>query len=53
VQVIPGGESGTPGQPFFGNQLPFWLADRYHDATIQRGEVERAAISKQRLLPGG
>jgi penicillin amidase len=51
VQVIPGGESGTPGQPYFGNQLSLWLADRYHAATLQRGEVERDAVSVERLLP--
>jgi penicillin amidase len=52
VQVIPGGESGTPGQPFFGNQLSLWLADEYHPATLQRGEIERDASSVLRLQPG-
>ncbi|HET8651083.1 MAG TPA: penicillin acylase family protein [Gaiellaceae bacterium] len=52
VQVIPGGESGTPGELFFGNQLPLWLSDRYHAATLQRGEVQRQALSVERLLPG-
>jgi penicillin amidase len=51
VQVIPGGASGTPGQPFFGNQLSLWLADEYHTVTLQRGEVESKAISVLRLLP--
>jgi penicillin amidase len=51
VQVIPGGESGTPGQPFFGNQLELWLANDYHDVTLQRGEVERDAVSVERLMP--
>jgi penicillin amidase len=51
VQVIPGGEGGTPGQPFFGNQLSLWLANEYHAATLQRGEVEREAISVLRLQP--
>jgi penicillin amidase len=52
VQVIPGGESGTPGQPFFGNQLARWLANEYHAATLQRGKVEGDAVSVERLIPG-
>jgi penicillin G amidase len=52
VQVIPGGESGRPGQPFFGNQLARWLTNEYHAATLQRGEVERDAVSVERLVPG-
>ena len=51
VQVIPGGESGTPGQRFFGNQLELWLANDYHDVTLQRGEVERDAVSVEWLMP--
>lgn len=34
VQVIPGGESGTPGNRRFGNLLPLWLTDDYHPATV-------------------
>jgi penicillin amidase len=53
VQVIPGGESGNPSGPFFANQLGLWLTDDYHLATIQRGEVERAAVSQEEFVPGG
>ncbi len=51
VQVIPGGESGTPGGLFFANQLGLWLTDDYHEATIQQGEVERAAVSQESFVP--
>ena len=53
VQVIPGGESGSPSGPFFGNQLGLWLTDDYHQATVQQGEVERAAISREEFVPAG
>jgi penicillin G amidase len=42
VQVIPGGESGNPAGPWFGNQLGLWLTDDYHEATTQRGEIDVA-----------
>jgi penicillin G amidase len=53
VQVIPGGESGNPAGPFFANQLGLWLTDDYHRATIQQGEVERDAVSREEFGPGG
>jgi penicillin amidase len=53
VQVIPGGESGNPAGPFFANQLGLWLTDDYHQATIQQGEVEQAAVSREEFVPGG
>ena len=51
VQVIPGGESGNPFGPFFANQLGLWLTDDYHEATVQQGEVERAAVSREEFVP--
>jgi len=42
VQVIPGGESGNPAGPWFGNQLGLWLTDDYHEATTRRGEIDVA-----------
>lgn len=36
VQVIPGGESGNPSGPWFGNQLGLWLTNDYHD--VPRGD---------------
>ena len=40
VQVIPGGESGNPAGPWFGNQLGLWLTNDYHEATTRRGEID-------------
>ena len=48
VQVIPGGERGTPGRRFFGNQLALWLTNDYKRVT-----VGRVAGSTQRLTPAG
>lgn len=33
VQVIPGGASGVPSSPLFGNTLHLWLTNEYHLAT--------------------
>lgn len=51
VEVIPGGESGNPFGPWFGNQLGRWLTDDYHAATVQRGQVESHAASTLQLRP--
>ena len=32
TQVIPGGESGEPTGPWFGNQLGLWLTNETHPA---------------------
>jgi penicillin amidase len=49
VQVIPGGESGNPAGPWFGNQLGLWLTDDYHEATTRRGDIDVAL--GQRFVP--
>ena len=51
VQVTPGGASGNPFGPFFGNQLPLWLTNDYHQATVQVGEIERGASSREEFRP--
>jgi penicillin G amidase len=51
VQVIPGGESGNPSGPWFGNQLGLWLTDDYHPATTVRGEVLSDATLLQEFEP--
>ena len=51
VQVTPGGASGNPFGPFFGNQLGLWLTDDYHPATVQVGEIESGAISREEFRP--
>jgi acyl-homoserine lactone acylase PvdQ len=42
VQVIPGGESGNPAGPWFGNQLGLWLTNEYHEATTRQSEIDVA-----------
>jgi penicillin amidase len=49
VQVIPGGESGNPAGPWFGNQLGLWLTDNYHEATTRRGEID--VLLRQKFVP--
>jgi penicillin G amidase len=49
VQVIPGGESGNPAGPWFGNQLGLWLTDDYHEATTRRGEID--VLLRERFVP--
>ena len=49
VQVIPGGESGNPAGPWFGNQLGLWLTNDYHEATTRRGEIDVAV--RLRFVP--
>jgi len=39
MEVIPGGESGVPGSPFFGSQLGLWLTDRYHPYPYRPNDV--------------
>ena len=49
--MTPGGASGNPFGPFFGNQLPLWLTNDYHPATVQVGEIERDASSREEFRP--
>ena len=51
AQVTPGGASGNPFGPSFGNQLGLWLTDDYHQATVQVGEIERGATLSERFQP--
>jgi penicillin amidase len=51
VQVTPGGASGNPLGPWFGNQLGLWLTDDYHHATVQVGEIERDALVREEFVP--
>jgi penicillin G amidase len=51
VQVIPGGESGNPSGPWFGNQLGLWLTDDYHGVSTVRGEVLSDAAQQQLFVP--
>ncbi len=50
VQVIPGGQSGNPAGPWFGNQLGLWLTNDYHGATTRRGDIDVSL--RQNFVPG-
>jgi len=51
VQVTPGGTSGNPLGPWFGNQLGLWLTNDYHRATVQVGEIESDAVVREAFVP--
>ena len=51
VQVIPGGESGNPADPWFGNQLGRWLTDDYHPVLMLPGEIARESTEKVTFRP--
>ena len=49
--VIPGGESGFPGDPHFSDQVPAWLANAKGDQPYARADVVAAAATKIELWP--
>jgi penicillin amidase len=51
TQVIPGGESGEPVDPTFGNQLGLWLTNSAHPALQTRSAVEQNAAFQQLFVP--
>ena len=50
-QVIPGGQSGVPGTPFFSNQLARWLTNQYHPMRIAPAEVAADEFSVEVFTP--
>ena len=51
VQVIPGGQSGNPADPWFGNQLGRWLTDDYHPVLMLPGEISRNSVARVEFRP--
>jgi signal transduction histidine kinase len=51
TQVIPGGESGEPADPTFGNQLGLWLTNDAHPALQKRHAVQQNAASEETFVP--
>lgn len=51
VENIPGGESGIPFTPFFGNLLRMWLVNVYHDALTTDDKVNRNGVFRQVFEP--
>ncbi|HEX5718307.1 MAG TPA: penicillin acylase family protein [Thermoanaerobaculia bacterium] len=50
-EVIPGGESGVPGNPFQTDQLLLWLTNRYHPWPYRPADVLDAAVTDEVLTP--
>jgi len=51
TQVIPGGESGEPTDPWFGNQLGLWLTNEAHPALATSGAVAQNAAAAEVFTP--
>jgi penicillin G amidase len=51
AQVIPGGESGVPGNRFYANQLSLWLTNDYHRVLITNAEINCERFSKTTYRP--
>jgi penicillin amidase len=49
--ILPGGNSGVLGSPFYGNLLPRWLTNDTYDVRFQRGDVNEAADTKTVFVP--
>jgi penicillin amidase len=49
--IIPGGASGNPAGPWFGNQLGLWLTNDYRELKTTRGDAERDAALRQQFVP--
>jgi penicillin amidase len=47
------GQSGHPGSPHYGDQLPEWLAGRHHYLPLDRERVMASAMETLTLLPAG
>jgi penicillin amidase len=53
TEVIPGGESGEPAGPWFGNQLGLWLTNEAHPAPATPAAVARDAAGTELFVPSG
>ena len=49
--VIPGGQSGDPGNPHFSDQAPLWLANQTMPLRYLPEEVAAGATSRERFVP--
>ncbi|MFP3940919.1 MAG: penicillin acylase family protein [Thermoanaerobaculia bacterium] len=51
LEVIPGGQSGIPGHPFFGTQLPLWLTNDYHVFPYRPDDVVQGTARFEVFVP--
>jgi penicillin amidase len=49
--ILPGGDSGVIGSPFYGNLLPRWLTNDTFEIRFKRGDVNKAAATKNVFVP--
>jgi penicillin amidase len=49
--ILPGGNSGVLGSPFYGNLLPRWLTNDTYDIRFKRGDVNKAADTETVFVP--
>jgi len=50
-QIIPGGQSGTPGSPAHANMLGRWLTNSYHEVRITPAQVDADRAAEERFTP--
>ena len=49
--VLPGGQSGVPGAPHYGDQLPLWLTNQFHPLFTDKLTLYQTAESWQDFIP--
>jgi penicillin amidase len=50
-QIIPGGQSGIIGSPFYANMLGRWLTNRYHPMLLTPAAVAADRLSEELFVP--
>ncbi len=49
--IIPTGESGNPASPYYCNQTPLYIQNRYHNDAFTGEAVKKAVKHKMKLIP--
>ena len=52
LEVIPGGQSGTPGSPNQADQLALWLVNEYKQLPISLADVDATAVATEEYACG-
>jgi penicillin amidase len=51
LAILPGGQSGHPGDPHYDDQLPLYLEVETRSVPWTEGAIEKATVSRLRLAP--
>lgn len=51
LAILPGGQSGHPGDPHYDDQLPLFLSGRTRPVPWSEAAIERATVSRLELVP--